>query len=181
MVLMDGSGKPIAMDTTARLNFQQLGVFDGMRGDAFGSKPVQEALDYVARTLRGIFHESSGVPTTLAPVCSVNLHWTGIAIRVRGVMMPAADGRDYIAVLVERGETADIRRRRMMARWGLSDREAEVLGYIAQGKTGPEIAILLAISHDTVRRHTGNVFQKLGVETRTAAALALEAGAGGIS
>jgi DNA-binding CsgD family transcriptional regulator len=182
MVLMDGSGKPIAMDTTARLNFQQLGVFDGIRGDAFGSKPVQEALDYVARTLRGIFHESSGVPTTLAPVCSVNLHWTGIAIRVRGAMMPAADGRDYIAVLVERGETADIRRRRMMARWGLSDREAEVLGYIAQGKTGPEIAILLAISHDTVRRHTGNVFQKLGVETRTAAAaLSLETSVGAIS
>jgi DNA-binding CsgD family transcriptional regulator len=122
-----------------------------------------------------------GVPTTLAPVCSVKLHWTGIAIRVRGVMMPAADGRDYIAVLVERGETADIRRRRMMARWGLSDREAEVLGYIAQGKTGPENSILLGISHDTVRRHTASIFQKLSVETRTAAALALEAGAGGIS
>jgi DNA-binding CsgD family transcriptional regulator len=98
------------------------------------------------------------------------LLWTGIAIRVRGVMMPGADGRDYTAVLIERGETAEYRRTRMIARWGMSHREAEVLGYIAQGKTGPEIAILLDISHDTVRRHTASIFQKLGVETRTAAA-----------
>ncbi len=176
MVLMDRAGRPIAMDTTARLIFQQLGVFDGLRGDAFASQPVQEALKYITRCLRGIFRETGGVPTAAAPVYRVQLHWTGIAIRVRGVMMPGADGRDYAAVLIERGETAEYRRARMIARWGLSHREAEVLGYIAQGKTGPEIAILLAISHDTVRRHTGNIFQKLGVETRTAAAaLALEA------
>jgi DNA-binding CsgD family transcriptional regulator len=177
MVLMDTAGNPIAMDATARLIFEQLGVFDGLRGDAFGSKPVQDALDYIARTLRGIFRDSGSAPTTLVPVCRVKLHWTGIALRVRGVMMPAADGREYVGVLIERGESAENRHRRMMARWGLSHREAEVLGYIAQGKTGPEISILLAISHDTVRRHTGNIFQKLGVETRTAAAaLALEAG-----
>jgi DNA-binding CsgD family transcriptional regulator len=176
MALMDRAGRPIAMDTTARLIFQQLGVFDGLRGDAFASQPVQEALDYITRCLRGVFQETGSAPTTLAPVCRVKLHWTGIAIRVRGVMMPAADGREYIAVLIERGETAEYRRLRTIARWGLSHREAEVLGYIAQGKTGPAIAILLAISHDTVRRHTASIFQKLGVETRTAAALAMETG-----
>jgi DNA-binding CsgD family transcriptional regulator len=182
MILLDPCGRPIAMDATARLIFQQLGVFDGLRGDAFGSRPVQEALDYVARTLTSIFRDSASAPATLAPVCRVRLHWTGIAIRVRGVMMPSADGREYIAVLIERGETAEYRRQRMISRWGLSHREAEVLHYIAEGKTGPEIAILLGISHDTARKHTGSIFQKLGVETRTAAAaLALEAGADGIS
>jgi DNA-binding CsgD family transcriptional regulator len=182
MILLDQNGAPIALDETARLIFQQLGVFDGLRGDAFGSKPVQEALDYVARTLQSIYRDSGGVLNAAAPVYRVQLHWTGIAIRVRGVMMPAADGREYIAVLIERGETAEYRRTRMIARWGLSHREAEVLGYIAQGKTGPEIAILLAISHDTVRRHTASIFQKLGVETRTAAAaLSLETSVGAIS
>lgn len=152
MILMDDTGRPIAMDTTARLIFQQLGVFDGMRGDAFASKPVQEALDYVARTLRSIFRDTDGASSVGAPVCRVWLHWTGIAIRVRGVMMPGADGRDYIGVLIEPGESAEHRRRRMISRWGLTDREAEVLAYIGEGKTGPEIAILLAISPDTVRR-----------------------------
>lgn len=52
-------------------------------------------------------------------------------------------------MLIERGETPESRRRRMLLRWGLSEREAEVLALIAAAKTGPEIAILLRISHDT--------------------------------
>jgi DNA-binding CsgD family transcriptional regulator len=59
----------------------------------------------------------------------------------------------------------------MMLRWGLGLREAEILSLVGQGKTGPEIAIILTISHDTVRKHMSSIFDKLGVETRTAAAL----------
>jgi DNA-binding CsgD family transcriptional regulator len=55
---------------------------------------------------------------------------------------------------------------------GLTEREAQVLHLIAMGKTGPEIAILLGISHNTVRKHTSQIFIQLRVETRTAAALA---------
>jgi DNA-binding NarL/FixJ family response regulator len=83
----------------------------------------------------------------------------------------AADGREYTTVLLERGETADARRIRASARWGLSQREAQVLSFIGEGKTGPEIALLLAISHDTVRKHTSKILDKLDVETRTAAAV----------
>jgi len=54
---------------------------------------------------------------------------------------------------------------------GLTEREAQVLHLIAMGKTGPEIAILLGISHNTVRKHTSQIFIQLRVETRTAAAL----------
>jgi DNA-binding NarL/FixJ family response regulator len=49
-------------------------------------------------------------------------------------------------------------------------REANVLSLIAEAKSGPEIAILLRICHDTVRKHSSRIFEKLGVETRTAAA-----------
>jgi DNA-binding CsgD family transcriptional regulator len=90
-------------------------------------------------------------------------------LKLRGLRMIAADGREYTTVLVERGETIEARRRRMIARWGLSRREAEVLGYITESKTGPEIAILLGLSHDTVRKHTSGILGKLGVETRAAA------------
>jgi DNA-binding NarL/FixJ family response regulator len=58
----------------------------------------------------------------------------------------------------------------MLIKWELSEREAKVLSLIAAAKTGPEISILLRISHDTVRKHTSRILEKLSVETRTAAA-----------
>jgi DNA-binding CsgD family transcriptional regulator len=90
--------------------------------------------------------------------------------------MMASDEREYTTVLVERGEAAYVRRR-ISALWGLSHREAQILSLVGDSKTGPEISLLLGISHDTVRKHTSKILDKLGVETRTAAAtLALEAG-----
>lgn len=169
VILMDVAGKLIAIDQTARLTFQQLGVFDGLRGDAFASRLVKQAVDYVTRALKTIFRDA-GAPSAAAPVSWVRSHWTGMVLRLRGVIMPGADGNDYINVLVERGETASSRRARAMVRWGLSAREAQVLAFIVGGKRGPEIAILLGISHDTVRKHTSRILDKLGVETRAAAA-----------
>jgi len=43
--------------------------------------------------------------------------------------------------------------------------------WVAQGKTNPEIATILGISEQTVKKHMMEVLQVLGVETRTAAAL----------
>ncbi len=54
---------------------------------------------------------------------------------------------------------------------GITPREAEVLFWIAQGKTSPEIAVILATAPATVKRHVANLLPKLGVETRLAAAL----------
>ena len=56
-------------------------------------------------------------------------------------------------------------------RLGLSQREAEVLLWVAQGKTNIEIGIILGLSPRTVQKHLERIFQKLGVETRTAAAM----------
>ncbi len=52
----------------------------------------------------------------------------------------------------------------------LTPREAEVLGWVARGKTNSAIGIILGISEKTVDKHLQHVFVKLGVETRTAAA-----------
>lgn len=58
---------------------------------------------------------------------------------------------------------------------GLTPREAEILFWVAQGKTNPEIATILGIGLTTVKKHLESTFAKLGVENRTsAAALALE-------
>jgi DNA-binding NarL/FixJ family response regulator len=54
---------------------------------------------------------------------------------------------------------------------GLTPRVAEVLLWVAQGKTNPEIASILGISESTVKKHMIEVMEQLGVETRTAASL----------
>lgn len=54
---------------------------------------------------------------------------------------------------------------------GLTPREAEVLLWTAQGKSNGDIATILGMSEKTVKQHLGSVFQKLGVEGRTAATL----------
>lgn len=54
---------------------------------------------------------------------------------------------------------------------GLTAREAEVLYWIAQGKSNPDISLLLSTSVRTIHKHVENIFRKLGLETRNAAAL----------
>lgn len=53
----------------------------------------------------------------------------------------------------------------------LTLRESEVLRWLAQGKSNAEIARILNISIDTIKKHMMKIYQKLGVENRTTAAL----------
>jgi DNA-binding NarL/FixJ family response regulator len=53
---------------------------------------------------------------------------------------------------------------------GLTAREAEVLRLVAAGRSNPEIAAALFLSTKTVARHLSNIFTKLDVPSRTAAA-----------
>ena len=52
----------------------------------------------------------------------------------------------------------------------LTPRETEVLSWLAKGKTNRDIGDILGMSHRTVNKHLEHVFEKLGVETRAAAA-----------
>lgn len=52
----------------------------------------------------------------------------------------------------------------------LTEREAEVLYWVANGKTNREVAQILELSPRTVNKHLEQVFAKLGVDNRTAAA-----------
>jgi DNA-binding CsgD family transcriptional regulator len=56
------------------------------------------------------------------------------------------------------------------AEHGLTARELEVLRLVATGRTNRSIAAELVLSERTVDRHVSNIFAKLGVGTRTAAA-----------
>jgi DNA-binding NarL/FixJ family response regulator len=54
---------------------------------------------------------------------------------------------------------------------GLTPREAEVLLWIAQGKSNPDIAVIVGAAEGTVRKHVERVLEKLGVENRNTAAM----------
>ena len=53
----------------------------------------------------------------------------------------------------------------------LTDREAQVLNLLAQGKSNKEIASYLQIAEDTVKSHIRHILTKLGVQSRTQAVI----------
>jgi DNA-binding CsgD family transcriptional regulator len=73
-------------------------------------------------------------------------------------------------------------RERPLAALPVTAREREVLEWLAAGKTDREIGTILRLSPRTVQKHLQHIYEKLGVETRTAAvmrALGRSAGSGG--
>ncbi|POF28284.1 regulatory LuxR family protein [Roseibium marinum] len=70
-------------------------------------------------------------------------------------------------VEVAGGEPTDV----LKAAFNLTEREAEVLSWIANGKSNKEIAAILEMSPRTVNKHLDRIFGKLGVENRTSAAI----------
>jgi DNA-binding CsgD family transcriptional regulator len=60
----------------------------------------------------------------------------------------------------------DPRPPRAPAQFGLTDRQAEVLAWVARGLTNTEIAAALSLSPHTVRKHLENAFSRLRVHSR---------------
>jgi len=54
---------------------------------------------------------------------------------------------------------------------GLTDREAEVLGWVAQGKSNEDTGAILKVCSQTVKKHLERIYVALGVTNRTEAAL----------
>lgn len=91
------------------------------------------------------------------------------------------DKKDLLAAITARFERAsqqkengfnpDFTSAEPLCEFGISKRVAEVLLWIAQGKTNGEIGTILGISESTVKKHVLEIFEKLGVETRGAAGL----------
>jgi HD-GYP domain-containing protein (c-di-GMP phosphodiesterase class II) len=78
------------------------------------------------------------------------------------------DGDAVQAVLKAAGHRV---RRRAGLPSGLTAREAEVLVRLGQGRSNPEIAAELHVSRKTISSHVEHIYAKLGVKTRTEAAL----------
>jgi DNA-binding NarL/FixJ family response regulator len=77
-------------------------------------------------------------------------------------------GGDWLIVMRE--ESEQVAMEALSLAFGLTAREAEVLYWVAQGKTNRDIGDILGASPATAKKHLERIFAKLGVETRTAAA-----------
>lgn len=58
--------------------------------------------------------------------------------------------------------------------FSLTPREAEVLYWLSMGKTNRDIAQILSLSSRTINKHLEQVFQKMGVDNRTSAAVSAD-------
>ena len=88
----------------------------------------------------------------------------GISARNLG---PVGLGETMLLLAREEARAGDAAR---LAQAALTPRESEVLSWLAKGKTNKDIADILGLSPRTVNKHLEHIFDKLGVETRSAAA-----------
>ena len=80
---------------------------------------------------------------------------------------PGSLGESMLLLTLSPAGSPGAQRLRQVA---LTPRETEVLSWLAKGKTNRDIADILGMSPRTVNKHLEHVFEKLGVETRSAAA-----------
>ena len=96
------------------------------------------------------------------------------ALRVEFSLVGALGPDEHLLRLVALNQDHDLDR--LHARMKLTRREAEVLLWLARGKSNRDIGQILDVSHRTVNKHLEQIYPKLGVEGRTAAvALAVRA------
>lgn len=128
----------------------------------------------LAQTL--LVHHFPGAPREILPEALRAVAATGNGGTVAGlevrVLRALASGSDSTVLELTSGETAGPS---VLLALGLTPREAEVLYWLSEGKTNPEIGLIVNSSRRTVEKHVEHILDKLGVENRLAAGrLAME-------
>jgi two-component system nitrate/nitrite response regulator NarL len=89
--------------------------------------------------------------------------------RIQETVLAVSRGETVLAPEIQAGIATEIRQRGRSEGPALSEREREVLGHIAEGRSAPEIGRRLFLSPATVKGHLQNLYEKLGVNDRAAA------------
>jgi DNA-binding CsgD family transcriptional regulator len=162
IILMDPAGHVIAADPTAISIFDYLALFNRSNSVAFSSR-IQDAFNYIAGELNAIFSEAARFSDGQPPSVQFYSQWTGITLKLRGMVTHGSQGERYFAVIVERGELGEHRRRRLMFRWGLSVRELEMLEALADRSPNSEIASKMRVTTGTLKAYLRRLVDKLDV------------------
>lgn len=138
----------------------------GLDGAAVAAAVTSEALPTRVLVLSG-HDESAIVYSALEDGAAGFLPKESSRAEIVKAVRDCAAGRDVLPSALAAGLVSEVRRRKEGP--ALSDREAEVLGGIAQGKSVPVIAGELFLAPSTVKTHVQRLYEKLGVTDRAAA------------
>ncbi len=164
VVFLSGDGKVQSMTEIAR---QWMEEYFGMRAGCADCLP--DELERWVRHQKAVLGEKDKAPPPRKPLV--------VQGEEADLLVCLVSELDQSLLLLEKRQTAVDPA--CLEFLGLTRREAEVLVWITQGKTNAEIALILDMRPKTVEKHLERIFNKLGVETRTAAAtLALRAAQG---
>lgn len=92
----------------------------------------------------------------------------GLGQNLRVQLIGSVAGDEFLLKLINENQPDAINK--LKKHFEVTDREAEVLLWIAHGKTNREIGQILSMSPRTVNKHLEQIYKKLGVENRTSAA-----------
>lgn len=124
--------------------------------------------DYVLpRDVQNWLHQCAVAQPGVEPL-SINVNARNSPTGVRLIYIAQIGPDEYLLRLVE-GEIDDDRKL-LKQKLTVTEREAEVLFWIARGKSNRDIAEILDLSPRTVNKHLEQIYAKLGVENRTSAA-----------
>ena len=155
MVLRAGDGKLVWQTALARTLMRE-------HFDSAGSAAPAVLVDWVRREMRT---RAEGA----APQPLINARGgRRLTLQLHPITGDEAGDDEWLIVASQSDDAAAIES--MMRAFRLTAREAEVLHWVAKGKTNRDIGEILGSSPKTVTKHLEHVFEKLGVETRTAAA-----------
>ncbi|MDY6984412.1 MAG: helix-turn-helix transcriptional regulator, partial [Pseudomonadota bacterium] len=102
------------------------------------------------------------------PAAGQLLNLTGLDYGLGVMVVQDLGGGETLLKLVDAGKSSG--EELLCEALRLTTRESQVLYWISNGKTNREIAEILGMSPRTVNKHLEQIFPKLGVENRTAAA-----------
>jgi DNA-binding NarL/FixJ family response regulator len=136
-----------------------------------------EASKLLSKALEGIRpgepHWQESIAPVLAKVIAQKRDKTALCGAANGALCASFIGEsasdEYLIRFSEEGLAGDDEILRKA--FDLTAREAEVLLWLAQGKSNRDVAAILVCSPRTVNKHLEQIYQKLQVENRTAAAM----------
>jgi DNA-binding CsgD family transcriptional regulator len=124
--------------------------------------------DIVPETLEQWVRQYSGDEEMSSDTRAIPLHVVSEERRLTLTLQKITEDGDWLIALREEDDALTVAA--LAEGLNLTQREAEVLYWVVRGKISRDIADILGASIRTINKHLEHIFQKLGVETRTAAA-----------
>ena len=164
LILMRPDGRVIAIDQAARSIFTRLAILEGCGTNLLMNQKIAPMLNYIARTLDEVLQLRSAVVTNSGPPSRcLFFHRTGITLKLGGFIQEGDAGSLYYNVMVEVGELAEHRRKRLSIRYGLSPRETDLLRILGENYRGTEAALEAGIAPSTLNKYVREMTEKLGL------------------